>query len=1032
MKLFHLLKRKKAKDDGGYSYHLIENGSIVLCVMHGYITHVIVKQLLADGKIRTGKLAKQGRKTLLLTDVSNVTGVSADARKVLRVATDYVVDKSAVFGANPFITLIAQYVIRLSPVVNKTMIFKTRSEAVNWVLGRKKRHNNAILIVRTYAFLVGLLGTLVLFGWYSSNSHLKTLGLVDDPRNPVVALNMILIASALIFLTLNAKNKLRFRWPIGLIGAWLIVFGSLVVVGALSGIKIPIDSWLFSSQLAAEGNLRCPTSVAIIFIFIGMLIPMTLIRFSRSSLSSRLFRSALIVAVVATIGVLISNVLGTPTPRELGTMVVFFGIELSLMGIASRTTGQFPILVRIFMNYWQGIIVFAVTMTVSIFIWQNSKNAERATELNSLASVMSTELQANLDVLRDYKAFLQSSNSVQAMGFENYFINSGLQNRYPALSSIAFLRNTSLVNQSYQIAFVVPVSLQIPSGVDYAKYPQALKLLDKARYSAMPEGVSASGIPSFTKNINSNQGMFLAIAVYSHPVIGAHSPSTFKPADLNGFIVAQFSYQQFFQNFITNNPSSGHISMFVHDDSSKNIIFKSIPSETNNDSKVAFSRDITFAGHKLTLSILQRSPIPSDTLTSSNSVLLAGAIASLLTAVTVVLLAHRRREALKLAELITEDLEKERSKAVLVAQKDEAILTSIGEALVVTDNDGKIVLTNNGFFEMFGYKEEEVYGKPLAKAIVMVDSYKRAIPFSHRKITKVLNSNKMLRIEMSESLMYVRKNGTTFIAGGTITPISVDGKVTGAVEIVHDLTLEASIDKAKTEFVSLASHQLRTPLTAAKWNSEMLLDGGAGKLDPKQKIYISGAYEAIVRTIKLVSSLLNISRLESGSIAIDPKDMDIIPIIHAQLNELSEQINEKDLDVRIVCPEKLVMYNDSRLFRIVIENLMTNAIKYTPPKGLIGVTVTKDRTSATIKVSDSGYGIPQNQQGRIFTKLFRADNVRAKTAEGFGLGLYLVKAIVKCCGGEVWFESVENKGTTFYLKLPISGVMSRSGKQIIE
>ena len=251
-----------------------------------------------------------------------------------------------------------------------------------------------------------------------------------------------------------------------------------------------------------------------------------------------------------------------------------------------------------------------------------------------------------------------------------------------------------------------------------------------------------------------------------------------------------------------------------------------------------------------------------------------------------------------------------------------------------------------------------------------------------------------------------------------------------------------AIDKAKSEFISLASHQLKTPPTAIKLLTERLLGGKMGTFTDKQKEYLGDIRSSNQRMIDLVNTLLNVSRIDMGGFIIQIKEKNPDIIIQNILDELKLIIDKKQLELRAIFLEKNIMLMlDESLFRIVINNLVINAIHYTAEGGKVQIeckVVSKGQTFGgkfleencfMIIVSDTGYGIPQKEQSKIFTKLFRADNAREKNTDGTGLGLYIVKSILDHSGGSIWFTSRENEGSVFYVAIPMSGMRAKAGEK---
>jgi signal transduction histidine kinase len=235
--------------------------------------------------------------------------------------------------------------------------------------------------------------------------------------------------------------------------------------------------------------------------------------------------------------------------------------------------------------------------------------------------------------------------------------------------------------------------------------------------------------------------------------------------------------------------------------------------------------------------------------------------------------------------------------------------------------------------------------------------------------------------------------------------------------------LEEEIEKSKTEFVTLASHQLRTPITAIGWFTEILLNGDAGKITSEQRDQLQQIYLSNQRMAALINDLLIASQLELGAIIMHNKKVDLPALAHSILNKVTaEYTQHKKLIVKEKYEKDIQpLFLDPDLIKIVFEHLFSNACKYTPENATIQVSINHEKTTQgkiNITVSDTGYGIPARQQAKIFTKLFRAENIKSKETDGTGIGLYIAKSIIDKMGGEITFQSIEGEGTTFTVTLP--------------
>jgi signal transduction histidine kinase len=232
------------------------------------------------------------------------------------------------------------------------------------------------------------------------------------------------------------------------------------------------------------------------------------------------------------------------------------------------------------------------------------------------------------------------------------------------------------------------------------------------------------------------------------------------------------------------------------------------------------------------------------------------------------------------------------------------------------------------------------------------------------------------------------------------------------------------LESSKSEFMTLASHQLRTPLTAIRWIFTRLQRSLQGRITPEEERLLVDGKQSVIRMAETITTMLTISKIESGSIHPRMTYFPLLPLLEQIAQQFQYNYEHKHLFCDIRCSPTLVLQSDVHLLQEALRALMSNAIKYTPPGGKVRISATT-KEDVCIRMQDSGYGIPPHQQEKVFHKFFRADNIVGRDTEGTGLSLYLVSLITKLLGGSVSFVSKENEGTTFFLNLPNKTSMRR-------
>ena len=242
-----------------------------------------------------------------------------------------------------------------------------------------------------------------------------------------------------------------------------------------------------------------------------------------------------------------------------------------------------------------------------------------------------------------------------------------------------------------------------------------------------------------------------------------------------------------------------------------------------------------------------------------------------------------------------------------------------------------------------------------------------------------------------------------------------------ALLIIEDITREKLIGQMKTEFISIAAHQLRTPLSIIKWTFGMLLDEDIGPLNEKQREFLKRGMETDDRMVTLVSDLLNVNRIEEGRFGYEFKNGDIIQFLKQITDGRKPMLEERNIQLTLAMhAEREEMFFDPEKLSLAITNITDNAIKYTPPGGKIEIATEKSSGRLRISIKDNGVGIPERQKERLFSKFFRGMNVVRMQTEGSGLGLFIAKNIIAAHGGNIQIESEEGLGTNVIVLLPIN------------
>ena len=353
-----------------------------------------------------------------------------------------------------------------------------------------------------------------------------------------------------------------------------------------------------------------------------------------------------------------------------------------------------------------------------------------------------------------------------------------------------------------------------------------------------------------------------------------------------------------------------------------------------------------------------------------------------------------------------EDVEEARVIAEEERNKTETVITNLTDGLLVFNRENRLSLMNPSAENIFDVKTRDLIGRSVFE-LKTFPTFEPLIKILGEKIEKIFREEILVKEEFTLEVSTVQ--------------MTVKEKKLGTLVILHDISREKVVERMKTEFVSLAAHQLRTPLSAIKWTLKMLLDGDLGDISKEQKSFIAKTYSSNERMISLINDLLDITRIEEGRYLFKPTLVEIESVVRLVFDSCKEEAERKKIKMEFKKPEKKLpqVIIDTEKIKLVIQNFLENAIKYTPVDGKITASLKGNKREIEFSVKDTGVGIPKDQQERVFIKFFRGANVVRMDTEGTGLGLFISKNIIEAHGGRVWFESEENKGSIFYFTLPV-------------
>ena len=362
-----------------------------------------------------------------------------------------------------------------------------------------------------------------------------------------------------------------------------------------------------------------------------------------------------------------------------------------------------------------------------------------------------------------------------------------------------------------------------------------------------------------------------------------------------------------------------------------------------------------------------------------------------------------------------------------VSGKSDIVISAIGEGVLALDGEGNIELINPAAQQLLGWGKTDSLNLNYKSVLKLLNSKNQEVDATNDPVTQTLTDNKARK---NEDLSLQTQSGKSFLASISVTPVGQLGS--GVIVVFRDITVEKSDERQRAEFISTASHEMRTPVASIEGYLGLALNPATATVDEKARDFITKAHASAEHLGRLFTDLLDVSKADDSRLKNDPKVVDVVPFIHDIVQGLAPKAIEKRLRIlyKPIPDDDETMHEpvrklnpvfyanvDNDHLREVIQNLVENAIKYTL-KGDVVVDVTGDEEHITVSVADTGIGIPREDQTHLFQKFYRVDNSDTREIGGTGLGLYLCRRLTETIGGRIWVESEYKRGSTFFIEIP--------------
>ncbi len=356
-----------------------------------------------------------------------------------------------------------------------------------------------------------------------------------------------------------------------------------------------------------------------------------------------------------------------------------------------------------------------------------------------------------------------------------------------------------------------------------------------------------------------------------------------------------------------------------------------------------------------------------------------------------------------------------------VASKSEIVINAIGDGVIAVDSLGVIQLINPAAQEILGWGKQDSLMLNYKSILQMRDANSNELDPSQDPIAQVLNTNQQVR---SNTLTLLTKSGKKIMSSLVVSPIGEAGA--GVIAVFRDITKEKAEEREQAEFISTASHEMRTPVASIEGYLGLAVNPNTATIDDRARDFINKAHDAAKHLGRLFQDLLDVSKSEDGRMTNVPRVVDLTAFTETIVQGLQTKAQEKGLTLtfvpttrsgqKTIAPVYFVNQDNDHI-REIIDNLVENGIKYTL-KGGVTVDITGSDDKVVVSIKDTGLGIPTEDVSHLFQKFYRVDNMDRQSIGGTGLGLYLSRRLAESMQGRLWVESTHGQGSTFYFELP--------------